>query len=150
MHFVEMKNLIFTIILIGFTTILSAQENIDKEEMVGFACYYEGSASKTVKKVTRKLKNRNYSSISKLLNSENNAEKYMAAITLEELAKRNKYKLDPKEKLLIEKIKNSDELVSVCSGCLFFQKMKLKDMFVPEFEDFALNWKNQFFKTKFF
>ncbi len=115
--------------------------------MVGFACYYEGSASKTVKKVTRKLKNRNYSSISKLLNSENNAEKYMAVVTLEELAKRNKYKLDPKEKLLIEKIKNSDELVSVCSGCLFFQKMKLKDMFVPKFEDFALNWKNQFFKN---
>lgn len=142
-----MKNLIFTLILIGFTTILGAQENIDKEEMVGFACYYEGSTSKTVKKFTRKLKNRNYSSISKLLSSENNAEKYMAVITLEELATRDNYKLDPKEKLFFERIKNSNELISVCSGCMFFQKMTIKEMFDPKFENFAENWKNQNFKN---
>jgi len=128
-------------------TFANAQENIDKNEMVGFACYFEGSQSKTVKKVTEKLENKKYKSISKLLTSKNNAERYMAVITLEKLSELNKYKLNENEKNLIAGIKQSNELVSICSGCTYFEKVPLKEILKKEKILFAQNWLNYYFSN---
>jgi len=143
-----MKTKILTIVfLIGTLSVVNAQDNVEVNEMVGFACYYEGRPSKTVEKFTNKLKRKNYKWISKQLNSENNAEKYMSVITLEKLTEFGDYKLNETELNLITKIKKSAELVSVCSGCTFFQKVELKNMFTEEMLTMAGNWLNYYLKT---
>ncbi|MCF1192353.1 hypothetical protein LRR18_12230 [Mangrovimonas sp. AS39] len=133
--------------LIGFLSIVDAQETVDKNEMVGFACYFEGSQSKTVEKFTRKLKNKKYDWISKKLTSKNNAEKYMSVITLEKLTELGNYKLNETESDLIAEIKKSTDLVSVCSGCVYFDKIELKNMFTAEMLTMATNWLNYNLKT---
>ena len=61
-----MRIKILTIVfLIGILSVVNAQDNVDKNEMVGFACYFEGSESKTVEKFAEKLKSENYKWISK-------------------------------------------------------------------------------------
>lgn len=60
-----------------------AQDNVDLKEMVGFSCYYEGRSTKTVVKVTKLLRAKNYKGISKLLTSGNIGEKYLAVISLQ-------------------------------------------------------------------
>jgi hypothetical protein len=142
-----MRTKILTIVfLIGILSVLYAQDNVDKNEMVGFACYFEGSQSKTVEKYTRKLENKNYNWISKKLHSENNAEKYMSVITLEKLTELEKYEPTQTVLNLIAEIKKSTELVSVCSGCTYFQKVELKNMFTDEMITMASNWLNYNFK----
>lgn len=138
-----MRTKILTIVfLIGILSVVNAQDNVDKNEMVGFACYFEGSESKTVEKFAEKLKSENYKWISKKLNSKNNAEKYMSVITLEKLTELGKYKLTQTELNLIAEIKKSTELVSVCSGCTYFQKVELKNMFTDEMLTMGSYWLN--------
>ena len=134
--------------LIGILSVANAQDNVDKNEMLGFACYFEGKPSKTVEKFSRKLKNEKYRWISNQLTSKNNAEKYMSVITLEKLTELGKYKLNETELELITGIKNSSELVSVCSGCTYFEKVELKNMFTYEMLTMAYNWLNYSFKTE--
>ena len=103
-----MRTKILTIVfLIGILSVVNAQDEVDKNEMVGFACYFEGSESKTVEKFAKKLKSENYKWIAKKLNAENNAEKYMSVIILEKLTELDKYKLNQTELNLIAKIKKS-------------------------------------------
>ncbi len=138
-----MRIKILTIVfLIGILSAVNAQDNVDKNEMVGFACYFEGSESKTVEKFAEKLKSENYKWISKKLNSKNNAEKYMSVITLEKLTELGKYKLTQTELNLIAELKKSTELVSVCSGCTYFQKVELKKMFTDEMLTMGSYWLN--------
>ncbi|SMC71289.1 hypothetical protein SAMN05660703_2344 [Cellulophaga tyrosinoxydans] len=119
---------------------MNAQENVFKNEMVGFACYFAGQPSKTVEKYTKKLNSENYKWISKRLESENKAEKYMSVISLEKLTELGKYKLNQTELNLITEIKKSTELVSVCSGCTYFQKIELKNMFTDEMLTMGSYW----------
>jgi mRNA-degrading endonuclease RelE of RelBE toxin-antitoxin system len=143
-----MRTKILTIVfLIGILSVLNAQDNVDKNEMVGFACYFEGSESKTVEKYAQKLKSKNYNWISKRLNSDNNAERYMSVITLEKLTELGKYKLKKAELKLIAEIKISTELVSVCSGCTYFEKVPLKEILRKEKILFAQNWLNYYLKN---
>lgn len=125
--------------------VLFAQEGVDLDEMVGFACYYGGTPSKTVQKVTRKLHNGNYKAIASMLSSKNSAERYMAVITLEKLAESGKFDITPKQHILIDQVKNDTQLVSICSGCTLFQKIELKDMFSEQMHLFAKNWMNSNF-----
>jgi DNA gyrase/topoisomerase IV subunit A len=144
-----MRTKILTIVfLIGILSGINAQDNLDKNEMVGFACYFAGQPSKTVEKITKKLNNKKYNSIAKLLTSENNGERYMAVISLEQLTELNKYKLNETEKNLITEIKQSEELVSICSGCTYFEKISLKELLTEKKKLFAKNWLNRNFKTE--
>jgi DNA gyrase/topoisomerase IV subunit A len=144
-----MRTKILTIVfLIGILSGINAQDNLDKNEMVGFACYFAGQPSKTVEKITKKLNNKKYNSIAKLLTSENNGERYMAVISLEQLTELNKYKLNETEKNLITEIKQSKELVSICSGCTYFEKISLKELLTEKKKLFAKNWLNRNFKTE--
>ncbi|WKZ60492.1 MAG: hypothetical protein QY309_03235 [Cyclobacteriaceae bacterium] len=121
-----MRVLLITALTYFISLSTIAQDNVNLKEMVGFGCYYEGRSTKTVIKVTKLLKAKNYKAISNLLTSGNNGEKYLAVISLQRLAESNQYKLSDTEKDLIAKAKLSDELVSVCSGCTYFDKVPMK------------------------
>lgn len=142
------SKLLIVIFLIRILSITNAQENLDNNEMIGFACYIEGRQSKTVKRFAKKLKTKNYKWISKKLSSENNAEKYMSVITLERLSELGKHKLTQTELNLIAEIKQSTELVSVCSGCTYFENVKLKNMFMEEMRSLGYSWLDDNLKTK--
>jgi hypothetical protein len=132
--------ILIIVFLIGIFSVVNAQKSVDKNEMVGFACYFAGQPSKTVEKYTQKLNNENYKWISKRLESENKAEKYMSVIILEKLTEIRKYKLNETELKLISEIKQSDELVSICSGCTYFEKVSLKELLTDDKKLFAKNW----------
>ncbi|WP_106793276.1 hypothetical protein [Aquimarina sp. Aq78] len=141
----KLLNIVF---LIGILSVVNAQDNVDKNEIVGFACFFGGKPSKTVEKYTQKLNSKNYKWISKQLESENKAEQYMSVITLEKLTELRKYKLSETELNLIAEIKKSTKLVSVCSGCTYFQKVELKNMFTKEMLPMANDWLNYNFKKE--
>ncbi len=132
--------IIIIVFLIGILSVVNAQENVDKNEMVGFACYFAGQPSKIVEKYAQKLNSENYNWISKQLESENKAEKYLSVITLEKLNELGKYNLSEIELNLISKIKQSDELVSICSGCTYFEKVSLKELLTDKKKLFGKNW----------
>lgn len=117
--------LVYTLLLIITVMPVDAQDKTNFKTMVGFGCYFEGRPSESVIKVTKMLQNKKYQAIAVLLNSKNQAEKYLAVISIERLAKLKKYEPNESERLLIANAKKSNELVSVCSGCTYFEEMPL-------------------------
>lgn len=117
--------LVYTLLLIITVMPVDAQEKTNFKTMVGFGCYFEGRPSESVIKVTKMLQNKKYQAIAVLLNSKNQAEKYLAVISIERLAKLEKYEPNESERLLIANAKKSNELVSVCSGCTYFEEVPL-------------------------
>ena len=128
-----MKQIISTLtLLIAISISGNAQSNVDVNEMVGFGCYEDGSQSKPVQKVSRLIDKEKFNSIIKLLDSENNAEKYLAVIVCEKLAELDKLILTKEMNEKIAELYNSDGIVSVCSGCVYWDKFTLKNMFEKE------------------
>ena len=142
-----MKQIIFTLTFIISISINGiAQSNVDVNEMVGFGCYEDGSQSKPVQKVSKLIDKEKYNSIIKLLDSENNAEKYLAVVVCEKLTELNKLTLTKKQKEKISEIYKSSGIVSVCSGCVYWDKLTLKKMLDKEndmriSENYWLNYK---------
>lgn len=123
---------IFLTIVLTFLISLStvAQDNVELKKMVGFGCYVEGRSTEPVVKVTKLLNTKDYEKISKLLTSRNSGKRFLAVISLQRLADNGHYNLSDIEKNLILKAKLSDDLVSVCSGCTYFDKVPMKTILV--------------------
>lgn len=51
---------------------------------------------------------------------------YLAVISLQRLAENGQYHLSDIEKAIISKAKLSDDMVSVCVGCTYFDKVPMK------------------------
>ena len=105
-----------------------AQDNVNRKEMVGFGCYFEGRTTKTVIKVMKLLKAKNYKRVSRLLTSGNSGEKYLAVISLQRLQEGGQYTLSKNDKDLLNKAMQSDVMVSVCEGCTYFDQVPLKNL----------------------
>ena len=147
--FKKMRTNILTIVFfIGILSVVNAQDSLETIEMVGFSCGFAGSPSETVEKFATKLYGKNYEWIAKQLTSKNSAEKYMSVITLEKLNALGKYILNETELRLIAEIKQSFELVSVCSGCTNFQKVELKNMFTVQMMTMSSFWLDYNIKTE--
>jgi hypothetical protein len=106
-----------------------APQVIDKNTLIGFACYSGGSKSNSVKKVSEILKNKNYKILKAKLYDMNPAEKYLATVACEELQNKNLIKLTEKEFIQIKINKLSEEKVTICAGCTNEEELTLKDMF---------------------
>jgi hypothetical protein len=102
---------------------------IDKNTLIGFACYYAGSKSNSVKNVSEILKNKNYKELRAKLFEINPAEKYLATVACEKLQTKNLIELTEKEFTQIKINKISEEKVTICSGCTNEEKLTLKEMF---------------------
>lgn len=118
------------LLLYSFTSF--SQDEIDENKMVGFACFYEGRETKVVTKVGRLLKQKKYSKIKDLLRSQNTAEQNLAVICIERLNAIEKVTITNDEKLLIDQIRSSSELLATCSGCFPHPGAALKDVFNSE------------------
>ena len=107
---------------------LYAQDNINHEELIGFGCYAGGTYSDVVYEVTFDLEKNKYKKVIKKLKSNNPAEQYLAVIVAERLAESNQHLLTAENKALIQKAYHSKALVSVCSGCSYFEQIELGEL----------------------
>jgi len=122
---------------------------IDKNTLIGFACYYAGSKSNSVKKVSEILRDKNYANLKAKLFDVNPAEKYLATVACEKLQNKNLIKLTEKEFTQIKINKLSEEKVTICSGCTTEEKLTLKDMFSSKenfLSDSTEEWLNEMIK----
>lgn len=124
-------------ILVGFIFFFCSlsgysQTQIDHEEMVGFGCGFAGVQSPSVKKVSKLLDKKKYNAIIQLLDSDNNAEQFLAVVVCEKLNELNIVNLSEE---LIEKISlvyNSKFVVPVCSGCMYWDRLTVGKMLESE------------------
>lgn len=138
-------------IIFLFSTSIFFCQKVDSKAMIGFGCYSNGRQSETVEKFDELLEEKKYNDFIYFLSSENNAEKALATFICEKLNKLKKIELTLENLEQIEKIKNSDELVSVCSGCTYFEKIPIKNLFSKEekflLEDYGNFWIEQSVKN---
>ncbi|WP_130287033.1 hypothetical protein [Aquimarina brevivitae] len=127
-----------------------AQDNINPKELIGFGCYMGGISSDIVNDVTFEIRDKKYKKVIKKLKSKNPAERFMAVIVAERLSELDKYQLTATDKELIKKAYLSTDLVSVCSGCTYFNQIQLKKLLVKDKENvmwtYANYWLNDNFK----
>lgn len=102
---------------------------IDKRTLIGFACYYAGSKSFSVKVISRILKDKNFSKLKRKLYAINPAEKYLATIACEKLENKRLIKLTSTEFNQIKVNKLSGEKVTICGGCTGSEELSMKEMF---------------------
>jgi len=109
--------------MIGQHEILIAQNNTTTGT-IGFSCSFSGMQSMEVRNMSKMIEKSEYTKILKLLDSGNNAEKYLAVLVLEKFEKLNKI-----EKMKVFEIYNSKELVFVCAGCTYQKGIPLHILF---------------------
>lgn len=121
--------LIFAILLssLGF-----GQKKNETKELIGFGCYEGGSSSAIVNEITFDIDSGNFKKVIRKLNSKISAERFMAVIVAERLSELNKYELSDREKELIKEAYESEDLVSVCSGCSYFDSNPLKSLLLKD------------------
>ena len=143
---------IFLFFLIGINCVTYSQKKSNLEELIGFSCHSKvgNKESKPVLKVETKIIELKFEEISELLVSKNNAEKFMAVITLEKLVEWKKYKLSRIEENLINSIKKSDKYIYVCNGdsTPFLSKKKISELINGNYRKYVENWLEWKFKNE--
>lgn len=150
-QFEKMKQLIISLtLLIGISISGNAQSDIDYNEMVGFGCGFAGEQSKSVQKVSKLIDKEKYDSIIQLLDSDNNAERFLAVVVCEKLIELNK--LTPSKELQdkISIVSKSNDRVFVCSGCTYWDRLTLTKMLENDssMRILANYWLEHKFKTE--
>jgi hypothetical protein len=121
----------------------------DKNNIIGFACFYAGTKSEPVKKISEILKNKNYTTLKAKLYDVNPAEKYLATVACEKLETKKLIKLTEQEFAKIKINKGSDEKVTLCGGCTNEEELTLKEMFTSKenfLADSVEEWINEMIK----
>lgn len=127
-----MKHNVLITLLFFATSTFFAQNNVDTESMIGFGCSSSGEQSESVQKFSKLLAKHKYQRVTEFLNSKNTAEKALAAFVCEKLNDLGKITLSIDNLKQIQNIKKSEELVSVCSGCTYFDKIPTKNLFFKD------------------
>ena len=138
-----MKKIVALIFILANINFASSQENIEIIPTLGFACYEDGGQTKAVGKFSILIKKQNYKAIRKSLSSKKSEEKFLAVVTLEKLEYLKKVELSEVEKQRIIEIRNSNQLITVCSGCIYFEELSLKNAFIV-MESSAKVWLSNF------
>ena len=125
--------------LVSISLTSFGQKDVDTKAMIGYGCYSGGSQSESVIKFSKLFYKSKFKKFVKLLDSRNNAEKVLSAFICEKLAEKGKIKLDSESLEKIKSIKNSEQLVSVCSGCTYFDKITMKQFFLKDESNFMLD-----------
>lgn len=107
-------------------------KSYDRNNTIGFACYESGVMSNPVKSFSKILDNKDYNSLKSKLEKASPADKYLATFLCENLYERNLITLTLKELSQIDRNKNSEEFVTICSGCTNEDELTLKELFKSE------------------
>jgi hypothetical protein len=129
-------------ILISFCD-LSAQEIKNREDEVGFACYIQGSTTKVVDKMSLLLQLMRYDAIAEHLYSKNYSEQYLTVIIIERLIKNGKFSINEKDQRRIEELKQSENLVPICSGCTYTENVPIHRLLADDMKLLPELWLKQ-------
>jgi hypothetical protein len=135
---------VFTVVLLA-AFLSTAAQSIPKITL-GFACYEDGSSTDQVNRVSLLVVKRDYIKIISLLNSTENADRFLSVIVLEKLKELKKIKISKADMNRMLNVRNSDSLVCVCSGCTYFEVLSLRELFLNKGElyDEATFWINDY------
>jgi hypothetical protein len=126
------------------------QTKKEEKTLIGFTCSFSGSASNSVKEFTRLLDKKDYKKICSQLRSKNPARKFLAVIICEKLKELGKIVLSEENLTSINLIHNNEDVISVCSGCTYYEKLTIKDLLNKtkghEIYDYAEYWLTQHIK----
>lgn len=110
-----------------------AQHNWDDKhwdkKSLGFGCGFAATSTKPVQKALKLFYKKDYEKIKMMLDSESTAEQFLAAFLFEKLAEKGILSMSEANLEKIEQIKQSEELVPVCSGCTFWLELPLAYLF---------------------
>jgi hypothetical protein len=146
-HQLCMKRLLIFLISWLSALMVAAQDDFNESKMVGFACFYEGRETKIVARFGKMLKRKKYKVISLALQSQNSAERYMAVVCRVGLNNIEKRPITNGEKILIDQIKTSTEIVAVCSGCMPHPGVELKQAFASQIPWGASDWIQKYLRN---
>jgi len=122
------KVLLLVIFLTGLSSTINSQVRKPHVGNIGFACDDTGEASWAVKRVYKLIKKSDFKSIATLINSRDTANQLLGVLLLEILQETNQIELTEEQERKILKRYSSEELVEVCEGCTYFEKVKLKKL----------------------
>ncbi|NHM08374.1 hypothetical protein G4D82_14185 [Flavobacterium sp. CYK-4] len=105
----------------------------DKNNLIGFACYYDGEESNPVKLFGELIKSKKYSLIINKLKSETAAEKYLSTIVCKRLEQKKIITLTKSELDQINQNMISQKKVTICSGCTEEDELTIEEMFSDNF-----------------
>ena len=105
------------------------------EQVIGYACYFSGTPTEIVVKFHKLIVKKRYKKIKAYLYSKKPAEKCLAALSCMMLGEKNYITLTSKEKTEIQKITNSKEQISFCSGCTVGFPTTIKEFFEQKNEE---------------
>lgn len=127
---------------------ISPPRKIDENSLIGFACYSSGRKSKPVTEINKLLLSKDYSGIREKLYSKSVAERYLATVVCQRLEQKKTLSLTQTDQHQIEKNKNSDEKITICSGCTNEEEMRMKALFSSEtfLSDYLKDWLNEMLK----
>ncbi len=117
------------VLLCSSFNFIIAQSNEIEIPLLGFGCSETLNPTKAVGQFGILLKTKKYKKITNALYSENSAEKFLSVIISEKLKSLGKIRLTEKDSLKIAEIKNSNELITVCSGCTYYDKLTMRQLF---------------------
>ena len=127
--------LCFIFIISNFTF---SQNDIDYKNMIGTACFESGQQSEKITLFSKLLKNKKHKEIADRLNSKNASERFLAAFILDKLHSLNKITLTFLDLQRINKVKKSSDLIQICSGCTYFEKVHTNILFEKNKDNFML------------
>ena len=110
------------------TSNLFSQQDVGNEQMLSFGCGYTGRQSLAVWSTASLLDSLDYEGIINKLKSKNRAEQFLSVLVCERLDKKGIIQLNKEQKDQILKLRNSDDLIPVCSGCTYRDEVSFKNL----------------------
>ena len=127
-----------------FLIIFSFSSFSQKNNEVGFKCYYGASSSENVKMMESFLYQMNFDTIRNNLNSIEPSMQFLSSIIIKRLDKEGLIKLTRIEKEEILKISLSKSYIHICSGCTYSDYIKIVDIYNQKdkmkIKQEAINW----------
>jgi hypothetical protein len=121
--------------------------NDSTDYQISLGCSFGGTTSDNVKALGVLIMDSQYDLIKRLLKSKSPATQYLVVITCDILSEKNKISLTPKDIDLINKIRQSDKEIWVCSGCTFRGTYPIKGQLRND--DFLYSMTANWLKTKY-
>jgi hypothetical protein len=126
----------------------NSQENSTLERAIGVSCFFSGAPTSVVSEFYTYIDASNYEKIESEIFSKKPENKVMALFILEVLEELEIHTLSQEAKEEIMLIKNSEDEILLCSGCISLRKTSIKDFFSTNNYHLMLSIKNRLENSK--
>jgi hypothetical protein len=118
------KHLVLLLLLIASYNVFS-----QNKVLVKLSCGWAGETSSEISKFRSYIADSNFSMVKTLLQSENQFERLLSAVTLNDLKDSGKIVLNPQEEKLLNRITLSKAKYEICYTCTFNETVTFNQLF---------------------